>query len=161
LFWAAIAVVASYAVFAALSFYRAGDGGMSDVAWSHTVWVVQGVEAIAFTAVGWLFGREVRRGAAEAAQHQAHTATQDAQAARADAQVMQTKVERARDDEKAMRDRASAAETAGSRLAEAVRTAGAMGLVRQGAPVRQVAGGGTTGPADPVRELADRLFPPS
>jgi hypothetical protein len=44
---------------------------MSEVLWGRYVYLLAGIETLTFTAVGWLFGKEVHRGQAEAAQHQA------------------------------------------------------------------------------------------
>jgi Cgr1 family len=39
----------------------------SDPEWSHLVYIVNGIEALAFAAAGWLWGSQVNRGAVEAA----------------------------------------------------------------------------------------------
>jgi lysylphosphatidylglycerol synthetase-like protein (DUF2156 family) len=48
----------------------------AEPAWSRKVLLLTGVEAVTFAAVGWLFGREVNRGAADAAKT-ANTQAQD------------------------------------------------------------------------------------
>jgi hypothetical protein len=53
----------------------------SETTWERRVYIFSAVEAIAFTAVGWLFGREVNAGAAKTAQ----TATATARAKTAEA----------------------------------------------------------------------------
>jgi hypothetical protein len=53
----------------------------SQTTWERRVYIFSAVEAIAFTAVGWLFGREVNAGAAKTAQ----TATATARAKTAEA----------------------------------------------------------------------------
>jgi hypothetical protein len=158
-----------YLVFALLTYLRADDQGTSEAVWSRQVVVLHGIEALAFTAVGWLFGREVHRGEAESAKKQAEAAQGEAHQARAESQA-------ARADEIAARERAADAEKSGWRLAEAVR-----GRTRRSVPTtdetdggdeRGPAGGevpGTTDvpiglPQDHDRELhdlADRLFPPT
>jgi hypothetical protein len=169
LFWAAIVVMLIYAGFAVVTFIRAGDGTLTDSVWSHTLWVVQGVEAVAFTAVGWLFGREVRRGEADAAKKQADAATENAGHAKENARSSEEKAEQARNAEKAWQERASSAELRGGRLAEAVRTAAALvpsqtgdasGLAESvAAPSASRVAGAPTAMA-PLRNLADDLFPP-
>lgn len=75
-------------VFLALSvwlFTAADDEGTTEIVWSRYAYIVGGLEAIVFAAVGWLFGREVNRGTAEAAKKQADAATQDADAAKGEA----------------------------------------------------------------------------
>jgi hypothetical protein len=38
---------------------------MSDLAWNRYIYLMTGIETITFTAIGWLFGKEVYRGQAE------------------------------------------------------------------------------------------------
>lgn len=45
--------------------------------WDRWVYVFGTAEAVAFTAVGWLFGREVSRKRADTAESRAHTAEQE------------------------------------------------------------------------------------
>lgn len=171
LFWVAVAIAVAYLVFAALSWSRAGDGG-DGTTWERSLYVLKGVEAIAFTAIGWLFGREVNRGAAQAAAVRADAAQQEADKAKADASTERAKSDAARDRELDVHERASKAEKAGVQLAEAVRA-------RLGAEVaRGQTGGDEIAPAGDrpggtrelpptsvaadaayLRDLADRLFP--
>lgn len=55
---------------------------LSDIAWTRAVYLLTGVEAIVFAAMGFVFGREVQRGRAEKAEERA-----DVQADRADANL--------------------------------------------------------------------------
>ncbi len=57
-----------------------------DQVWQRRIYLFSAVEAIVFTAVGWLFGREVHRSAAESARQDATEARQSADAARDEAQ---------------------------------------------------------------------------
>lgn len=57
----------------------------ADPQWSHLVYVYGSVEAIAFAAAGFLFGREVNRQRAETAEQSATQARQEATNARVDA----------------------------------------------------------------------------
>ena len=50
---------------------------VSPEAWSRLVYVFGGIEAIAFTAVGWVFGAEVNRQRADKAEERADQATQE------------------------------------------------------------------------------------
>ena len=59
--------------------------GGSDIAWQRRVYLFGAVEAIVFTAVGWLFGREVHRAEAESARTDASEAKQDAASSREEA----------------------------------------------------------------------------
>lgn len=156
LFWAAVAIVVVYVVFAVFAFARA-DNQLAEIEWSRSVYVLLGVEAIAFTAVGWLFGREVHRG-------EAQTAKQNAAQAKADVKEQRSKVEDAKEREADARERATAAETKGRALADAVRAStGGLppigGNERSGDREAPLPGGGPT--ADPLRNLADSLFPPA
>src|SRR5215212_6276137 len=53
-----------------------------ETTWQRRVYLFGAVQAIVFTAVGWLFGREVHRSAAESAKDDADAAKQDAAVAR-------------------------------------------------------------------------------
>ncbi|GAA6527551.1 hypothetical protein [Intrasporangium sp. DVR] len=151
LFLAAAAIALIYIVFAAIAFTRAGDSTLAESTWLRTVFVIQGFEAMAFTAIGWLFGREVHRGTAEAATEQAQEARQEAAVAT---------------------DRAVGAERDGWRLAEAVRARAELaepGLGAGGGPgggpggdERAPEGGGlvaSEGSLFTLKALADNLFP--
>ncbi|HEX6904894.1 MAG TPA: hypothetical protein VF789_34620 [Thermoanaerobaculia bacterium] len=48
--------------------------GLQEPAWSRAVYLLNGVEAVAFAAAGFLFGREVNRGRAENAERRADQA---------------------------------------------------------------------------------------
>jgi hypothetical protein len=54
------------------------SASLSEVAWNRRVYLLGGVEAIVFTSVGWLFGREVHRSEAQTAKNDAAQAKQDA-----------------------------------------------------------------------------------
>lgn len=48
--------------------------GLDDLQWTRATYLLNGVEAIAFAAAGFLFGREVQRGRAESAERRAENA---------------------------------------------------------------------------------------
>lgn len=50
----------------------------TDAVWVRTIYLLNGIEAIAFAAAGFLFGREVHRGAAQASEKRAESAEQRA-----------------------------------------------------------------------------------
>jgi hypothetical protein len=58
---------------------RAASG--SELTWQRRVYLFGAVEAIVFTAVGWIFGREVNRQQVDAAENRANTSEQRADAA--------------------------------------------------------------------------------
>jgi hypothetical protein len=73
--WITVAVLLAFGSVAVYMLAVATDSD-SDV-WQRRVYVFSGVQAIAFTAVGWLFGREVNSGA-KAEARQASAALADA-----------------------------------------------------------------------------------
>jgi hypothetical protein len=105
--------------------------GSGEPAWSRKVLLLTGVEAITFAAVGWLFGREVNRGAAEAAKDAQSDAQQNAA--------------------KAGEERGK-----GRALTEAIRAArseASVGAELEGTPT-------TKSQVDSLLEQANALFPP-
>lgn len=61
-------------IYILLVFYlidKIDDNGVNDAVWMRMLFLFTGVESIAFAAAGFVFGREVNRGRAEAAEHQA------------------------------------------------------------------------------------------
>jgi hypothetical protein len=70
----AIGLLVIYVVILYFLFKGADDKDMSETIWGRYTYLLGGLEAIVFTAVGWLFGREVNRKQAE----QAEQATQEA-----------------------------------------------------------------------------------
>lgn len=73
--WITVAVLLAFGSVAVYMLSVATDAD-PDV-WQRRVYVFSGVQAIAFTAVGWLFGREVNSGA-KAEARQANAALADA-----------------------------------------------------------------------------------
>jgi hypothetical protein len=161
LFWAALAIVFAYVVFVLLAFVRADDK-LPETDWSRSVYVLLGVEALAFTAVGWLFGREVHRGEAQEAQKHADEAKHVAT-------LEKDRADTAKDVAAQERSRADAAQTKGRILAKAVHSLTepeATGSGPDGGDEGAPAGGRTRGIDSPVagstqalRNIADELFP--
>lgn len=158
LFGAATLIAVIYIIFAVIAFNRADDSDIDESAWLRTAFVIQGIEAIAFTAIGWLFGREVHRGEAKVAEKQAEEAKQDAKQAQAE-------TGEARQAAVGAVERAAAAERDGQRLAEAIRARAAVpkSAPSPGGYERAPAGGGPAEADDLVglKALADSLFPPN
>jgi hypothetical protein len=139
---AALVIITVY--FAVLLFMMARQLELTDPMWDRATYLLGGFEAIAFTATGYLFGREVNRKRAEKAEER----IDDAQ-------------DRAVDAEK----KASEEKTKGKALAEAIKAkaaraersgAGASALEALG-PSEQA----TVAQADvqELAQLADQLFP--
>jgi len=79
---AGIVTIASLVIFGALVIYLLGRVDREEPEWTRSVFLLTGVEAITFAAVGWLFGREVSRKAAEDATKKANEAQEQAAVAR-------------------------------------------------------------------------------
>lgn len=126
--------------FAALMIYLVGKAGTAaDGTWSRYVYLFGATEALVFTAVGWLFGREVNRQAVQSAE------------ARADQAIMKTEEATAK---------AAEQEAKGHALRAAVETR-ATGLGTTGVEERGF-GGGDPGGGERMRDLAElarALFP--
>jgi hypothetical protein len=150
LFYAAVAIVAVYVVFAAVTFGKAGDHDVRH-SWEHYVYVLLGIEAIAYTAVGWLFGREVHRGEAQAAR-------KDAAGAHHRASQERERADQAHQHAAQADTRAARAEERGHALAAAVRAH----RPAAGPQVELSEAEGSPAPAtadDPLSRIADELFP--
>jgi hypothetical protein len=113
--------------FAALVVAMIWLAGGDDTVWQRRVYVFGAVQAIVFTAIGWLFGREVGRSAAESAHSDAESARDEAKTARALAQqgVHEAAAFKAEVLQAAVRHRLSAGPGTG-----AARDAGAQGTAR-------------------------------
>jgi hypothetical protein len=91
--WAAILVaVIAIAGFALTVWYLLASAHSStDSSWQRLTYVFSGVQTVVFTAVGWLFGREVNRRQADTAQQRADTASEAEKAALAKAADMEAR----------------------------------------------------------------------
>jgi hypothetical protein len=79
---AVVAAVLLLLSFAALVIFLVGKAGSAtEGTWSRFVYLFGAAEALVFTAVGWLFGREVHRQAAQSAEARADQATTRAESA--------------------------------------------------------------------------------
>lgn len=74
--WIGAAVLGGFAV---LVVYMLSLLASSETTWSRALYLFSGVEAIAFAAAGYLFGREVNRQRAESAEWRASQAEQQLQ----------------------------------------------------------------------------------
>ncbi|MEM9869240.1 MAG: hypothetical protein AAF765_16205 [Bacteroidota bacterium] len=82
IFGLAVLVLMAYAYFIVFMVNKTSLGEGQELQWSRLVFLFSGVEAIVFAAVGFVFGREVHRSKAEAADTRAQNAenkTQEAQ----------------------------------------------------------------------------------
>jgi hypothetical protein len=121
--------------------------GTSDTAWSRLVYLLTGVEAVAFAGAGWIFGKEVHRVEAQRAEEQ-----------------VQTEQNRANEAENGARqadENAQAERLRGARIVQAIQTADAQQPqpVRQGGEREVSARGGSANALGSVADLARRLYP--
>lgn len=71
-FGVAVGLIAAFMALVAVLMFLAGS---QDIVWQRRVYLFGAVEAVVFTAVGWIFGREVHRSEATAARSDAARAT--------------------------------------------------------------------------------------
>lgn len=135
-----IVALLSLVGFGVFIFYLAGmtDSAM-EIEWTRLVYLLTGVEAIAFAAAGFLFGKEVHRKQAEQAEKRADEASKTAASAK---------------------DEAAEAKTKGRTLAALVRTA--TEGTGNGGQEESFGPGGSPGARTgltQLRAVADQLFP--
>lgn len=146
---AAGVAVCGLLVFLILVILMFAQRGGSQTAWDRLVYLLTGVEAVAFAGAGWVFGKEVHRGEVQRAENQVTTEKQRA--------------DQAQEDARHASETAQAERLRGARIAQAVETASAQARARQ--PARR--GGETDVSAstaganvlDSVADLARRLYP--
>jgi hypothetical protein len=117
-----------------------------DLNWTRYVFLYNGVSAIVFAAVGWLFGREVYRGQAQSAERRARN--EEARATTAQESAAQARVAASAERERALG------------FAHAVRSATASTEARPPAGLQQM--GSQAPPQAQIAALADlakRLYP--
>jgi hypothetical protein len=78
--WQFVVAVGLLLAFAAMVIYMLATADGDSTAWERQVYVFGAVEAIVFTAVGWIFGREVHRASAQDAREDAKQAKEEANA---------------------------------------------------------------------------------
>jgi hypothetical protein len=145
--WQFFVAAALIVAFVVLTVFMLSWANASDAVWKNRVFVFSSVEAIVFTAVGWIFGREVHRAQAESARMDADDAKQDAKEKSdlADRKAEEAAEERAK----------------GMRLAGAVETFAAGPATRRG-QARDVAADGEPGASASqlasLQDLARRLY---
>jgi len=162
----------SLAAFFALIILMFTERGGSQTAWDRLVYLLTGVEAVAFASAGWLFGKEVHRSEAQEARKQVVTERQHASQAQTDlresVQREATEQERARSEQ----ERADKADTNARQAEEDAKTERQRGqrlaVAAVSAPARRPASRGGEQEAaasiagnapDPVADLARRLYP--
>jgi hypothetical protein len=89
-FLVGVAMLAGYAVFLSFMMNRVDA---KDPDWSRLVYLFSGVEALAFGAAGFFFGREVHRGRAEAAESRADAESRRASKSEKEATTANARIE--------------------------------------------------------------------
>lgn len=142
-----ILILIAFALFSAVMFRSADDAAMTEIIWNRRIYIFAAAEAITFTAVGWLFGREVNRARAESAEKSAASAKKDAKEAQ---EETMDKMEKS-----------AAAEAKGQSLAGAVVTS-ARNAGSQPAELEGVVGaalGASNSQLKSLADLAELLYP--
>ncbi len=140
-----------------VGFMLAAAGTSSSDGWERRIYIFASAEAIVFTSVGWLFGREVHRSEAKTAKKDAETAKGEKADAEKDAKVA--------NDKASEKTAEAAAERAKGKAVKALVQSGAADLV-----VTPVSDGGAARPVglndpepilqpSPLRRLVDDLWP--
>jgi hypothetical protein len=157
-----IAAAVIIVCFAALTIYLLGETGTDQARWARLSFLYSSLEAVLFTAVGWVFGREVNRRRAENAEA---NVTQAVQRADASERTMLAAVrDKAGSDAAAAaaRERATALEQMSRSMAAGVITtrnvAAGMGTIAAGTSQRG-AQPDVTHMLDLLAEQANSLFP--
>lgn len=142
---AAVVAVCALLIFLALVLLMFLERGSSETTWSRLVYLLTGLEAVAFAGAGWIFGKEVHRAEAQRAE-----------------QEVQTERQRASDSE----DRAQKAsevvhaeQVRGARLVQAVETAQAQQSTRSGEEREIAARGRPDDALASVTAVARQLYP--
>lgn len=135
-----VAAVALCAFFISLLLlWGKADDANNETAWARWTFLLGGIEAVAFAATGWIFGREVNRAAVAQSQKQANEAQAEA---------------------KAQRERAVEAVTSGRRLRDSI--IAKAGIAGGGRPQDAFADGAVDAAPTELQELAalaQRAFP--
>jgi type VI protein secretion system component VasK len=74
----AVGLVVLFALSCWILYHLVNSTGVDEVHWHRYVYIFSAWEAIVFTAIGWIFGQEVRRSAAATAINDAKDAKKDA-----------------------------------------------------------------------------------
>lgn len=93
IFGLAILILGAYAYFIVFMIGKTNLGEGEELQWSRLVFLFSGVEAIVFAAAGFVFGREVHRSKAEAADNRAENAEQKNQEAQTKVSEMEGKMQ--------------------------------------------------------------------
>ena len=155
LFWVQLLILVAFLGF---SLFMILNADASDPC-GRQVWIFTVLQAIVYTAVGWLFGREVNRGAKEAAEKSADVAKADADTAKAEAADAKAAERQQAAARATTLEKASEEKVRGSTLAAAVLVGSTARAVPTGIGNQSTSGAPTNTAADEVRAMAARLYP--
>jgi hypothetical protein len=124
----AVLAIVAFGVVIAVLFARLD---LSDREWTRATYLLNGVEAVAFAAAGFLFGREVNRQRAEKAEEAVDKANSDAQAANKNATEAQQAKTEAETKIRALQSAINAKVTAGAALESEAAGRGAGGSLAE------------------------------
>lgn len=143
---AAVVAVSALLMFLVLVILMFLQRSGSDAAWSRLVYLLTGVEAVAFAGAGWVFGKEVHRGEVQRAEEQVQTE--------------QKRADQAEGDARKANETAHAEHLRGARIVQAVETASIQQQpVPQSGEHEVSARAETRNPLGSVADLARRLYP--
>jgi hypothetical protein len=144
---AAVVAVSALLLFVVLIILMFVARSGSDTAWNRLVYLLTGVEAVAFAGAGWVFGKEVHRAEVQRVEDQVKTE--------------QERADQAEGDARQANENAQAERLRGARIVQAVETANAQRQQPAQARGEQEvsAGSGPVNALDSVADLARRLYP--
>jgi hypothetical protein len=161
LFTAAAILLALFVAFVIFLLVEAAKPRVGETQWTRMYLVYGTAEAIAFTVVGWLFGRQVSRTALRSSKEQLDSARQHEHDARDREQRAQQHAAQAHDQARVARDEARRHELVANQFKERAR---AFLVMAPGSPARasrmtaKVAAGTEPPPADDLVARAEKLF---
>jgi hypothetical protein len=161
LFTAAAILLALFVAFVIFLLVEATKSSVGETQWTRMYLVYGTAEAIAFTVVGWLFGRQVSRTALRSSKEQLDSARQHEHDARDREQRAQQHAAQAHDQARVARDEARRHELVANQFKERAR---AFLVMAPGSPARasrmtaKVAAGTEPPPADDLVARAEKLF---
>jgi hypothetical protein len=162
LFTAAATLLALFVAFVIFLLVEATKSNVGETQWTRMYLVYGTAEAIAFTVVGWLFGRQVSRSALRSSKEQLDTARQHEHDARDREERAHQHAAQAQDQARVAHDEARRQELVATQYKERARAFLVMapGAPAQGArrTVKAEAGAEPTAPADDLVAKAEKLF---
>lgn len=163
LFAAAAALLLLFVAFVIFLLVEAGRKHVTETEWARMYLLFGSAEAIAFTVIGWLFGRQVGKTAVRAANAQTKTAKAHEQSARQGEHEAKERETAAHHDARQAREESHRHQLAAEQLKERARAFLVMapqrvGTERLAGPRKATAAGEPAQPADDLVTRATTLF---